>query len=141
METNNILLVEDNEGDIVLTLDAFEENNSKAKINVVRNGEEALDFLFSRGQYKTAPKPNLVLLDINLPVYSGLEVLDKIKSDDDLRPIPVIMLTTSSVDQDIEKAYRKKANSYVVKPIDMDEFVDAISGIEQFWLNQYTMIS
>lgn len=141
MKRNNILLVEDNEGDIVLTLDAFEENNSNANISVVRNGEEALDYLYGRGEYKSAPKPSLVLLDINLPVYSGLEVLDKIKSDNDLRPIPVIMLTTSSVDRDIERAYRKKANSYVVKPIDMDEFVDTISGIEQFWLNQYTMIS
>lgn len=141
MKTNNILLVEDNEGDIVLTLDAFEDTNSNAQIDVVRNGEEALNYLFKRGEYKTVPKPNLVLLDINLPIYNGMEVLDKIKSDDELKYIPVIMLTTSSVSQDVEKAYIKKANSYVVKPIDMDKFVNTISCIQQFWLNQYTVIN
>lgn len=134
MKEVHLLLVEDNEGDIVLTLDAFEESKIKTKINVVRNGADALDFLFKRGNFEEAERPDLVLLDINIPVYNGHEVLKKIKEDPLLRTIPVIMLTTSSSQNDINKAYENYGNSYVTKPIDMDDFLKVILKIEEFWL-------
>lgn len=135
----HILLVEDNEGDIVLTLDAFEESKVKTEISVARNGQEALDFLFKRGAFVDAKKPDLVLLDINIPIYNGHEVLKQIKSDENLKKIPVIMLTTSSNQNDIDKAYVNHSNSYVKKPLDMDEFLEAILKIEAFWLQLSTL--
>lgn len=134
MKPVHILLVEDNEGDIVLTLDAFEESKIKTNISVVRNGKDALDFLFKRGTYINAEKPDLILLDINMPIFSGHEVLKQIKYNDELKKIPVIILTTSSAKQDINLAYENYSNSYVIKPIDMDEFLKAILKIEEFWL-------
>lgn len=134
MKEVHILLVEDNEGDIVLTLDAFEESKIKTKLSVARNGEEALDFLFRNGPFESAEKPDLILLDINIPIYNGHEVLKKIKEDASLRKIPVIMLTTSSDRKDINAAYENYCNSYITKPLDMDEFLKAILKIEQFWL-------
>src|SRR5690606_9532787 len=117
MKEVHILLVEDNEGDIVLTLDAFEESKIRTKISVVKNGADALDFVFNRGNYKEEDRPDLILLDINLPIYSGHEVLKKIKEDPSLKTIPVIMLTTSASQKDINKAYENYSNSYVTKPI------------------------
>ncbi len=134
MKPAHILLVEDNEGDIVLTLDAFEESKVKTEISVVRNGQEALDFLFHRNEYEQAKKPDIILLDINIPVFNGHEVLQQIKSDPILKKIPVIMLTTSSSQKDINLAYENHSNSYVKKPLDMDEFLEAILKIEDFWL-------
>lgn len=134
MKEVHILLVEDNEGDIVLTLDAFEESKIKTKISVVRNGADALDFMFKKGNFKEAERPDLVLLDINIPVYNGHDVLKKIKADDSLKRIPVIMLTTSSSQTDINKAYENYTNSYVTKPIDMGDFLKVILKIEEFWL-------
>lgn len=134
MKPAHILLVEDNEGDIILTLDAFEESKIKTEISVVKNGQEALDFLFKRGAYSQVNRPDLVLLDINIPIYNGHEVLRQIKSDDSLKKIPVIMLTTSSSQKDVNLAYENHSNSYVKKPLDMEEFLQAILKIEEFWL-------
>jgi len=138
-KTAHILLVEDNEGDIVLTLEAFEESKVKTEISVVRNGREALDFLFKRGTYENAQKPDLVLLDINIPIFNGHEVLKQIKSDPELKKIPVVMLTTSSSQNDIQKAYENHSNSYIKKPLDMEEFLEAILKIEEFWLQLSTL--
>lgn len=129
----HILFVEDNEGDILLTLDAFEECKFKTEVSVARNGKDALDFLYKRGEHTNAQRPDLILLDINIPVYSGHEVLIKIKQDESLKKIPVIMLTTSSNEKDVEKAYENYCNSYVKKPLDMEDFMDAILKIEEFW--------
>lgn len=134
MKEVHILLVEDNEGDILLTLDAFEESKIRTNISVVRNGADALDFLFKRGDFMEVDRPDLVLLDINLPIYNGHEVLKKIKEDPSLKKIPVIILTTSSSQKDVNNAYENHSNSYVTKPIDMDDFLKVILKIEEFWL-------
>lgn len=134
MKEVHILLVEDNEGDIVLTLDAFEESRIKTNISVVKNGGDALDFLFKKGSFTNMQRPDLILLDINIPVFNGHEVLKAIKDDYSLKKIPVIILTTSSNQKDINKAYENYANSYVTKPIDMDDFLNAVLKIENFWL-------
>ncbi|WP_100613489.1 response regulator [Confluentibacter citreus] len=134
MKEVHILLVEDNEGDIVLTLDAFEESKIRTNISVVRNGADALDFLFKRGEFVEERRPDLILLDINIPVYNGHDVLKKIKEDASLKKIPVIILTTSSSQKDVNKAYENHSNSYVTKPIDMEDFLKVILKIEEFWL-------
>ena len=139
MKLANILLVEDNEGDILLTLEAFEESKVKTEINVARNGQEALDYLYKKGDYTEVKKPDLILLDINIPVFNGHEVLIKIKGDPILKKIPVIMLTTSSNEKDIEKAYENHTNSYVRKPLNMEDFLKAILKIEEFWLQITTL--
>lgn len=139
MQLAHILLVEDNEGDILLTLEAFEECKVKTEISVAKNGQEALDFLFKRGAYKNVVKPDLVLLDINIPIFNGLEVLRQIKADPNLKKIPVIMLTTSSNQKDIDEAYANYCNSYVKKPLEISEFLSAILKIEQFWLQLTTL--
>ena len=141
MKQANILLVEDNEGDIILTLEAFEESKIKTEINVVKNGEQALDYVFQRGEYSNAVRPDLILLDINIPIYNGHEVVKSIKEDKDLKKIPVVMLTTSSNPKDIDKAYENHSNSYVKKPLDMDDFLKAILQIEEFWLQLSTLSS
>ena len=130
----HILLVEDNEGDIVLTLDAFEESKINTDISVVRNGQEALEFLYRRAGYEQELKPDLILLDINIPILNGHEVLKIVKADPELKKIPVIMLTTSSNPKDVNLAYENYTNSYVTKPIEMDDFLKAILKIEEFWL-------
>lgn len=134
LKVAHILLVEDNEGDILLTLDAFEESKFQTQVSVARNGQEALDFLNKKGEFSNAQKPDLILLDINIPIFNGLEVLEEIKRDEVLKKIPVIMLTTSSNKKDIERAYKSYCNSYIKKPLEMDEFVEAILKIEEFWL-------
>ncbi|MER3375038.1 MAG: response regulator [Allomuricauda sp.] len=134
MKTVHILLVEDNDGDIVLTLDAFEESKIKTNISIVKNGRDALDFLFKKDKYADALRPDLILLDINLPIFNGHDVLKKIKQDQSLKKIPVIMLTTSSNQRDINVAYENHTNSYVTKPIDMEDFMKAVLKIEEFWL-------
>lgn len=130
----HILLVEDNEGDILLTVDAFEESKFQTQVSVARNGQEALDFLNKRGEFSNAQRPDLILLDINIPIYNGLEILEEIKKDESLKKIPVIMLTTSSNQKDIDKAYSNYCNSYIQKPLEMSDFMDAILKIEEFWL-------
>ncbi|WP_127846760.1 response regulator [Psychroflexus aestuariivivens] len=139
LKLSHILLVEDNEGDILLTKEAFEECKVKVKMSVVRNGQEALDFLFKKGTFANEKKPDLILLDINIPIYNGHEVLEQIKSDSKLKKIPVIMLTTSSNKKDVNKAYENHCNSYVRKPLNINDFLEAIMKIEEFWLQLSTI--
>ncbi|MFC0263631.1 response regulator [Fontibacter flavus] len=134
LKSAHILLVEDNEGDILLTLDAFEESKLKTKVSVARNGQEALDFLYKKGEFNAVQRPDLILLDINIPIYNGLEVLKIIKLDETLMKIPVIMLTTSASQKDVEKAYSNYCNSYIIKPLEMGEFINVVLKIEEFWL-------
>lgn len=135
MKPIHILLVEDNEGDILLTIDAFEEGRISNKISVVRDGNEAIDFLTQSGKYTNRELPDLILLDINLPKKNGHEVLSFIKSTESLKHIPVIILTTSSSESDIEKAYKNFVSCYITKPIEVNDFLNAISKIEDFWFS------
>ena len=135
MSEIHILLVEDNEGDVVLTLEALKEARLKNKISVVRDGEEAMEFLYKKDRYTTEDTPHLILLDINLPKMDGKEVLNKIKSDPDLKKIPVVILTTSSSEKDILEAYNSYANCYITKPVDLDKFIDVIHTVEDFWIS------
>ena len=135
MRQVHILLVEDNEGDILLTTEALEEGKIVNNISVVKNGRDALDFIFKRGDYKSAEKPDLILLDINIPLKNGHEVLQIIKADESTKQIPVIMLTTSSSENDIKMAYLHHANCYITKPVEVEDFMKAVSSIEDFWFN------
>ncbi len=129
-----ILLVEDNPGDVRLTTEALSEGKILNNLNVVGNGVEALAFLNQEGKYKDAPRPDLILLDLNLPKKDGREVLADIKTNRDLKRIPVVILTSSSADQDIATSYNLQANCYITKPVDLDQFLTVIQSIEQFWL-------
>ena len=135
MRSIHILLVEDNEGDILLTTEALEERKIVNKVTVVRDGEEAIDFLLKRGKHEKAEVPDLVLLDVNLPKASGHEVLQEVKSNELTKKIPVIMLTTSSSQKDIDLSYTYHANCYITKPVDVGNFLEAIGTIEEFWLS------
>lgn len=135
----HLLLVEDNEGDILLTQEAFAECKVKTEISIVRNGLEALDFLYKRGAFIKARRPDLILLDINIPIFNGHEVLCQIKNDPDIRKIPVIILTTSSDQKDLDRAYENHCNSYVQKPLEITKFLDAILQIDEFWLRLSTL--
>lgn len=139
MDSIHILLVEDNDGDIFLTIEALEEKKIAHHVSVVKDGQEALEFLFNKGKYKDAEKPDMILLDVNLPKKSGHEVLNIIKSDDRTKVIPVIMLTTSSSEKDIYKSYENHANCYITKPVDADNFLQAVASIEQFWIGIVTL--
>ncbi|MFT7351644.1 MAG: CheY-like chemotaxis protein [Flavobacterium sp.] len=131
----HILLVEDNEGDILLTTEALEEFKICNKLSVVRNGKLAIDFIQKKGEFKDVERPDIIILDINLPLKNGVEVLEVIKSDSETKSIPVIMLTTSSSETDIVKSYANNANAFITKPMDVVDFLKAIMGIEDFWLN------
>lgn len=135
METIHILLVEDNEGDILLTTEAFENATLLTKLSVVMDGKEAMDFLTNQGNYPYATQPDMVLLDINLPKRNGHQVLKFIKRNEILKHIPVIMLTTSSSVSDINLAYENHVNSYITKPVEAHGFRDVISTIEDFWIS------
>ncbi len=139
MQSIHVLLVEDNEGDIVLTLEALEERKVVNNISVVKDGKEALDFLFETEKFRGRKLPDLILLDVNLPKKSGHEVLQTIKDDDNLKHIPVIMLTTSSSERDIKLSYQHHANCYITKPVEVDQFLEAITSIEDFWLSIVTL--
>ena len=130
-----ILLVEDNEGDIRLTIEAFKEAKIRNNIRVVRDGEEAIAYLRKQGVYENAPAPDIILLDINLPKIDGKEVLSIMKNDPLLKTIPVIMLTTSSADSDVQDAYANHANCYVIKPVDLNKFMEVIRSIEEYWVS------
>lgn len=134
MKNIHILLVEDNEGDILLTTEALEEKKIVNKISVARDGQEALDFVLKQGSYKDAPTPDLILLDVNLPKKNGHEVLQIIKTTESIQQIPVIMLTTSSSEKDINLSYKHHANCYITKPVEVGAFLEAITSIEDFWL-------
>ena len=130
-----ILLVEDSPSDAAMTVHALREGGVSHRVHVVSDGEAALAFLYRRGRYAAAPRADLILLDLNLPRTDGREVLTAIKTDRHLRGIPVIILTTSSTDTDILRAYELGANCYVSKPVGLDDFLRAIHGIENLWLN------
>lgn len=131
--TVQILLVEDNPGDIRLTQEALKEGSINNQLNVVKDGVEALEFLHKKGKYNSAPTPDIILLDLNLPRKDGREVLHEIKNDEVLRMIPVIILTTSDAEQDIVKSYKLHANCFITKPVDLDQFIYIIRQIETFW--------
>jgi CheY-like chemotaxis protein len=131
----HILLVEDNEGDIFLALEAFENFRIENKISVARDGKEALDFLLKENIYEEAENPDLIILDVNLPKKSGHEVLKSIKNNPKTQKIPVIMFSTSSTQKDITLSYQNHVNCYITKPIDANDFMKAISSIEEFWLS------
>jgi chemotaxis family two-component system response regulator Rcp1 len=130
-----ILLVEDNEGDIRLTIEAFKEAKIRNHIRVVRDGEEALAYLKKEASYADVETPDIILLDINLPKVDGKEVLNVMKTDPLLKSIPVIMLTTSSAESDVQESYANHANSYVIKPVDLDKFMEVIRSIEEYWIS------
>ncbi|MBC7935939.1 MAG: response regulator [Rhizobacter sp.] len=131
----HILLVEDNEGDILLTREAFKEAKILIKLSVVRDGEEAVNFLTKQGEYLLAEVPDLLLLDINLPKKNGHEVLQFIKGDEGLKHIPVIILSTSSSPKDVNMAYSHYVNCFITKPLDVNDFIGVIASIENFWIS------
>ena len=131
----NVLLVEDNPGDVRLTQEAFKEAKMSIKLDVTMDGAEAIKFLFREGKYKDAQRPDIILLDLNLPKKDGKEVLAKIKADEELKSIPVVVLTTSTSEADIHKAYDLHANCYITKPVDFNKFIEVVKSIEEFWLN------
>ena len=129
-----ILLVEDDPGDELITREAFEHNKLKNNLHVAHDGEEGLDFLYKRGEFAGAPRPDLILLDLNLPKYDGRQLLEKVKSDPDLSRIPIVVLTTSSAEEDILRSYELHANAYVTKPVDLDQFINAVRQIDEFFI-------
>jgi len=129
-----ILLVEDNPGDARLTREALRDAKVRNNLHVAADGVEALAFLRREGKHAAVPKPDLILLDLNLPKKDGREVLDEIKRDDRLRHIPVVILTTSQAERDIAESYRLRANAYVTKPVDLEQFLKVVRSIEHFWL-------
>jgi len=134
-----VLLVEDNPGDVRLTQEALKDGRVLVNLSVAADGVEAMEFLRRRGSHAGKARPDLILLDLNLPRKNGREVLEEIKADDDLRRIPVIVMTTSKAEQDIYKAYNLNANCYVTKPVDLDEFLNVVRSIEDFWLTIVTL--
>jgi CheY-like chemotaxis protein len=128
-----ILLIEDNPADIRLTLEAFQELNVPNHVNVVMDGVDAMTFLRRSGKHASAPLPDLILLDLNLPLKNGREVLEEIKTDETLKHIPVVVLTTSQAEEDVLQAYRLHGNCYLTKPSDLDQFFTVIQQIQQFW--------
>jgi CheY-like chemotaxis protein len=135
----SILLVEDNPADVRLTREALKEGKVRNELNVVPDGVEALSYLRQEGKYRDARRPDLVLLDLNLPRMDGREVLREVKSDERLKTIPIVVLTTSAAEQDVARSYGLHANSYVTKPVDLDEFIAVIRSIEDFWLTIVTL--
>ena len=129
-----ILLVEDNPGDVRLTQEALKESKVTNNLSVAEDGVEALAFLKREGKYADAPRPDLLLLDLNLPKKDGRELLEEIKADENLKRIPVVVLTTSKAEEDILRMYDQHANCYITKPIDFDQFIDVVKSIEDFWL-------
>lgn len=130
----DILLVEDNEGDARLAMEAMRDSKIRNKIHHVSDGEEAMAFLHKEGKYTNVSRPDLVLLDLNLPKKDGRQVLAEIKEDDELKRIPVVILTVSSAEEDILKTYNLHANCYITKPIDLSQFMKVVHSIEDFWL-------
>jgi CheY-like chemotaxis protein len=129
-----VLLVEDDPGDEMMTREAFEENRIGNRLHVARDGEEALDFLHQRGEHAQAPRVDLILLDLNLPKYDGRQILEHIRSDPELTHTPVVILTTSSAEEDIMNSYKLHANAFVTKPVDANRFIDAVRQIDDFFL-------
>jgi len=134
-----ILLVEDNPGDVRLAVEALRDAKVANRLHIVEDGVEAMSFLRREGRYADVPRPNLILLDLNLPRKDGREVLDEIKQDADLKRIPVVILTSSAAEQDVVQAYNLYANCYITKPMDLDQFLKVVRSIEDFWLIVVTL--
>jgi len=134
-EPIDILLVEDNPGDARLAKEALKESKIHNQLSIVSDGEEALEFLYKKGKFHKAITPDLILLDLNLPKIDGRQVLERIKNDDNLKQIPVVILTTSRDEEDILKSYKLHANCYISKPLDLNQFIKVVKSIEDFWLS------
>jgi CheY-like chemotaxis protein len=134
VEPIELLLIEDSEPDVRLTMEALREAKVKNRLWVVEDGVEAMEFLHRENRHANAPRPDLILLDLNLPRKDGREVLREIKADDSLRRIPVVVLTTSRSEEDVMRAYNLHANCYITKPVDFNRFMDVVKSIENFWL-------
>lgn len=134
IRTFEILLVEDNPGDSRLVIEAFRDSETLNNLHTVDDGEEAMSFLLQEGKYADAPRPDLILLDLNLPKKDGREVLAEIKGDSELRRIPVVIMTMSSAEEDILNTYNLHVNSYITKPVDLDNFMNMFKSVEEFWL-------
>jgi CheY-like chemotaxis protein len=130
----DVLLVEDDDGDVLMTREAFEHYKIRNTLHVVRDGEQAIQFVRREGEFTSAPRPGLIMLDLNLPRRDGLEVLAELKADPDLRIIPVVILTTSQADEDILRSYSLHANAYVTKPVDFERFIEVIRQIDSFFI-------
>jgi CheY-like chemotaxis protein len=137
--TVEILLVEDNPGDARLTIEAMREAKVHNRIQVVEDGVEAMQYLRHEGRYADAPRPDLILLDLNLPKKDGRAVLAEVKTDPALKRIPVVVLTTSSAEEDVLKAYDLHANAYVTKPVDLQQFMKIVALIDEFWISVVTL--
>jgi two-component system, chemotaxis family, response regulator Rcp1 len=133
LDVIEILLVEDSPSDADLTIETFNESRILNQIHVAEDGVVALDFLYKRGKYQDAPRPDLILLDLNLPKKNGQEVLAEIKTDSGLQTIPVIVLTTSAADEDILRSYQLQANCYITKPVDLERFIEIVKLMSNFW--------
>jgi len=131
----DILVVEDNQGDARLIKEVLNGNKIFCRLNIVKDGVEAMNFLYKTEEYAEAPRPDLIFLDLNLPKKDGREVLAEIKSDEKLKQIPVVVMTTSQAEEDILKSYSLHANCYVTKPLDLDQFVKVVQSIEEFWFS------
>ena len=134
-----ILLVEDNPGDERLTREALKEGKVYSNLHWVKDGVEALDFLRHKGRFSGSPRPDIILLDLNLPKKDGREVLSDIKNDDELKRIPVVILTTSKAEEDVMRTYNLHANCYVTKPVDLEKFIVVVKSIDAFWLTVVTL--
>ena len=134
-----ILLVEDNPGDVRLTKEALKEGKVYSNLHAVKDGVEAMEFLRREGRFRGVPRPDIILLDLNLPRKDGREVLQEIKSDDDLKRIPVVVLTTSKAEEDVLRTYNLHANCYVTKPVDLEKFMVVVKTIDSFWLTVVTL--
>ena len=130
-----ILLVEDNPGDVRLTIEGLNEGKVRNNLHVVRDGVEAVAFLRRQGAFNNVPRPDLILLDLNLPRMDGREVLAEVKADPALKTIPVVVLTTSRAEQDVLQSYELQANCYITKPVDLEHFITVVRSIEEFWLS------
>jgi chemotaxis family two-component system response regulator Rcp1 len=136
-----ILLVEDNPGDVRLTREALREGKVLNNLNVATDGQEAIEFLRKEGEYGDVPRPDLILLDLNLPKKDGREILAEIKADESLKRIPIVVLTTSQAEKDVIQSYNLGVNCYVTKPVDLDQFIYVVKSIEDFWLTVVTLPS
>jgi CheY-like chemotaxis protein len=134
-----ILLVEDNPGDVRLTREALKEGKVYSNLHTVKDGVEAMEFLRRQGKYSSVPRPDIILLDLNLPKKDGREVLQEIKTDDQLKRIPVVVLTTSKAEEDVLRTYNLHANCYVTKPVDLEKFMVVVKSIDVFWLTVVTL--
>jgi chemotaxis family two-component system response regulator Rcp1 len=132
----HVLLIEDSPGDVRLLREAFSDVNGAIPLHVATDGVEAMEFLSKEGAHESSPRPDLILLDLNLPRMDGREVLARIKGDDTLKTIPTIILTTSEAEADIQKSYELNANCYIIKPVQFDEFESLIASVNDFWLNK-----